>query len=121
MRRIIFLSLTALLLIGCPKPPPKVEAVVAEQETAALADPNLQVAVKIAHYCEAFPDHCKRCPTGPGTCGGSQGAGACCCGAAGCMGVALATDCDVGCDFYYCEWGYQTTNADGKPEFWCFD
>ncbi len=92
-------------------------------KTKQVGDDESVEELKFKRYCDVKPDHCRPCPTGPGTCGGQPIAGACCCPGQGCVAVPNAEDCpnDTGCDFYVCEWGYQTTGSDGLPEVWCYD
>lgn len=100
---------------------PAVEVIVAESLAKIAESPKPVDTQKVVRYCDVYPEHCRPCPTGPGTCGGSPLAGACCCQGGGCVAVGFASDCDPACDFLPCEWGYQTEDDVGSPEVWCYD
>jgi hypothetical protein len=85
------------------------------------AAPPAKTVSEPVRYCDVYPQFCRPCPGKPGSCGGEPMAGGCCCEGGGCVGVGLAGDCDPACDFLPCEWGYQTEDASGTPEFWCYD
>lgn len=132
MRYTHALALAPFLLLACPRaaaPPATLEAASSPNESSPDQVKADAVEVSVAaivpsddrHYCDAFPQNCRPCEGEPGSCGGEPVAGACCCEGNGCIGVSLAGECPVACDFYVCEWGYQDTDANGKPKFVCYD
>jgi hypothetical protein len=118
-------SLLSLLTCSRASTPAPLEVSTAgatpEAEQPSEAEPAKRARATGIHYCDVYPERCRPCPGEPGSCGGEPVAGACCCGGNGCEGVELASSCDTGCDFYYCEWGYQSEDAAGIPEFTCYD
>jgi hypothetical protein len=123
------ITLAALLLasLACNRasaPPSGLESAPAPPEPSTTPNASTPDAVASAtgrRYCDIYPQHCRPCTGAPGSCGGEPLAGACCCEGNGCVGVALAGECPVACDFLPCEWGYQDTGTDGKPVVICFD
>jgi hypothetical protein len=96
---------------------PQVEAVLAATDSAGVP---VAYTSKPTHYCHVYPQNCRPCT---GNCGPAQPmGGACCCpSGGGCEAVALASDCDTGCDFWPCTYGYQGESPDGVPYVICND
>jgi hypothetical protein len=125
MRPTLLATISLLSLLTCSRATTPTETIEAGPPLPEAAEPE-QPPPKRAratgtHFCDVYPERCRPCPGEPGSCGGEPVAGACCCGANGCEAVELASSCDTGCDFYYCEWGYQSEDANGYPEFTCYD
>lgn len=118
------LALALLLALAC-KPTPTVDATT----TGSSPSPTEPTPAPAGVDCYAVGEDgelqrvpCSgQWPREPPT-GAVPIAGICCVPPDGpCLAVELASECPPTQDFLPCEWGYETTDANGQPTVVCFD